>query len=257
MYTITVYSDNFFKTKILERANTSNSAIIEGIEYDLLDGADWWKYDLEDIEKELNGEWEKAIFISDSRSDWRIISRNYFLGKEEIDSNYSIAAVAYLFSESNNARTESLFSSHLIDLHGNIDYSNLEEFQEPFSTNHIFQKINIFLGLSETEEEFDLNQLKRTYCTKVYQPSAASLTAAKLTDEYQSIVYFSGYSDLKFLEDGIEDLKSLLCIRNEIIVQQRKLEAMRINQSEISNIFKTTENEIQNLIRSVRNRIFI
>jgi hypothetical protein len=65
MYTITVYSDNFFKTKILERANTSNSAIIEGIEYDLLDGADWWKYDLEDIEKELNGEWEKAIFISD------------------------------------------------------------------------------------------------------------------------------------------------------------------------------------------------
>jgi hypothetical protein len=257
MYTIKVYSDLCLSNEIFERNSIDPYAVIEEIEHDLLDGADWWINDLHEIEEKLSGKWEKAIFIDEARCNWRIISRNYYLGNEESKENCALATSAYLLSEKPISQASTIFSGNLITIQENIDFDSIYQFKIPNTTDNILQNILKLLELCEGEEEFCEKITKRSCLTIVYSPTDSSLTAAKLIDEWESIVRISGYSAFKNLQESVEKLQSINKLEELSFQQGKRLNFMNIDSPEIVRIIELTERVKKDLIYEARRSFFI
>ena len=255
MYTIKIYSDGLLQNKVGEEVIAEAEYKIISFEDSLFDGADWWQDDLSGIEEKFNGEWEAVAFVSEDEYRWQIVSRAFFLGQKEPKRNWAISPISVLLSEDKFPNFEKIFSGNICIIENEIDLASLFKFQIPYSKNHMIQLVYKFLNNLEEKESFS-NFYKNQFCSIVYSPSPASLTAAKLTDHFETIVNFQHPSDVEYLENEITKLQPLKNIDTILKKELLRLDRLGIAGTAAFRLSENVDSEINSIFLNVKKKMF-
>jgi len=234
MVTITVYK-SYDMSVLLDEWEFDDDDIpeIEPIQRDYRDGSDWWVEFLDDVEDQFGSDWIFAKFSSNYNDDNRLISRQYYLGGDEIDWSQFFKPTAILIAKETVENFSSMFSAHKYVEHTLNIFSLSREFQMPYSNTDLLSKIIEFERLTNNYQPISSLYEDRKVWYEVSQPNENSLFAAKLSSSFEVIVNFNNLSSAKIFFDEIYKLDALDNARGKLGVIQADLQSQGIASSSL------------------------
>jgi hypothetical protein len=210
MGTITVYK-SYGMSDVLDQLEIDEDDTcleIEPIQKDSRDGSDWWIDFLDEVEEQFGDSWVFVKFSSDYEDINRLISRQYYLGNDEIEWSQFFVPTAILISKEKVENFNSIFSNQKFT-ENNLDRSLLVKFQMPFSSPDLVKQIMEFEFFKNNCESIPSLYQNRKYWYEVIQPEANSLFAAKLSGSFEAIVNFKNVNSVNYFTKEIHKLHKL------------------------------------------------
>ena len=176
---ISVFADNQMTDCL---SSYSDTGIIKEIEYDELDGDDFWQLHADQAEDDFDGKWAKIFIRSEHGRNGRVITRGYYLTGEIDRNNFVYHDKLFLIGKSTSENISAYFSGHII-----INYS-YEEFKAINYYHKGFDGQIIILIKSFINSEL-ARRLDERVIDVVYNPNPQSILAMKLADHYEFMIH--------------------------------------------------------------------
>lgn len=176
---ISVFADNQMTDCL---SSYSDTGIIKEIEYDELDGDDFWQNHADRAEADFNGKWSKIFIRSEQGRNGRVITRNYYLTGETDGDDFVYHDKLFLIGKSTSENISAYFSGHII-----FNY----RYEEVKATSYYHKGLDeqiITLIKSFINSEL-VSPLDERVVDVVYNPNSQSIIAMKLADHYEFMIH--------------------------------------------------------------------
>ncbi len=173
---ISVFSNDLM-TECLD-SYESHGTIYE-IEYDSLDGEDWW-YDYADLaEDKFGSKWSTILIKNRDESEGRFIDRNYFLDGVVNNKNFVYYDKLFLIGESSSKNLSVYFSEHII-FNYQLDEIHSVKYYKKGNDETLISLIDGFTSVMFSDAKV---------VDVIYNPTPQSILAMKLSEHYRFMVH--------------------------------------------------------------------
>jgi len=206
---IKVYSDNAMKELI---DSYTAHGFIEDLEYDIIDGEDWWQFYFDNAEEKFKSKWSKIFIQSLDGKSGRVLDRDYCdSGIVNNDNNYPCIDKLILIGKTSFVNLSTNFNGQFI-LSYQKDKIDLEKFYHKDSDENIMKLIYKIIKYSNNNcNVFDI----------IYNPNPQSIMMIKLIDHYDLIVHLPTRAKLNSLIGLERSLNFVSTIIDPLVTAER------------------------------------
>jgi len=173
---VDTFSDNQLENKI--DSYKANGNIYE-IEFDIMDGNDWWQEFYELAEEKFGNEWKKIRIKTQDSSKGRLLDRNYCRHGVIDHNDFSYIDKLFLMGNSSFKNFDKIFSNHIT-----LRYESRKIDKNIFYEKGTDEEIIKLLMKFRQDRGQSINVVD-----VVYNTSEQAITAIKLVSHYDAIIH--------------------------------------------------------------------